>query len=226
MFFNSKLNGLPMNLQMFAEETGGGAGGKSGTPADVESNEEPHVPETDDDGDGESDDEQPKTYTQEQLEAAVKERAKRAEKLAYKKGIEAGKSEAQKLADMGDDEKKDYAIQKLQEQLDAANREKEQAAMMRTANDRLQEAGVNLSSERVEQYIVGADANETNERINDFTAMYNDLKAQIKADLLRNESVPKAGGSANKTNEEDIGSRIAKQFGSKSSLSDMFKAPK
>lgn len=226
MFFNSKLNGLPMNLQMFAEESGGGNGGNTTEPTETQNATEPLESENDSDGAGESDDEQPKTYTQEQLEAAVKERAKRAEKSAYKKGIEAGKSEAQKLADMGDDEKKDYAIQQLQEQLDAANREKEQAAMMRTANDRLQEAGLNLSSERVEQYIVGADADETNERINDFTAMYNDLKAQIKADLLRNESVPKAGGSASEANEEDIGSRIAKQFGSKSSLSDMFKAPK
>ncbi|GAX05449.1 hypothetical protein IWT25_00755 [Secundilactobacillus pentosiphilus] len=220
MLLNLFSNSLPMNLQYFAEDTGGsgGAGNSESTETTNLDDQQPTDPsDTKPDGkpgDNQStnpDDDKPKTFTQAEVEKMIAERTERERSKSYKKGIEAGKTEAEKLAKMGDDEKQQYKFEQMQNELENMKQEKARSEMVTTANYRLQEAHISLPSKSVERFVVGQDAEDTNTRLNDFISLYNDMKASVKNDLLRNGRVPKDKVNSANGTSEDVGARIAKQ---------------
>lgn len=219
MLLNLFSNSLPMNLQYFAEDTGGNGGSntESTDPTNTD-NQQPNDPSTskpDDDPNDDSstnpDDDKPKTFTQAEVEKMIAERTERERSKSYKKGIEAGKTEAEKLAKMGDDEKQQYKFEQMATELENMKQEKARSEMVTTANDRLQEEHISLPSKSVERFVVGKDAEDTNTRLNDFISLYKDMKASVKNDLLRNGRVPKDQVNSANGNSEDVGARIAKQ---------------
>lgn len=223
MFMNLNDTLLNMRLQYFAEDKGGGSGDtgteKTDTGTDVDDNQDSSQDDTTDDSK-----EDPKTFTQAEVDRMIAERAERERKKSYKQGIEAGKSEAEKLAKMGTDEKEQYEHDQMAEELKQLKLEKARSAMVTTANDRLQEADISVPSAMIEKFIVGDDAKDTDARLKDFMTLYSDMKSSIKDDLLRSNRLPKGSSSSTGHTEEDIGTRVAKQ-NQKQVESPFFKQP-
>ena len=118
------------NLQLFAEEDPG-AGANDTDNQENESHE----------GEPENDNQQPKTFTQEELDKIVQGRIAK-ERKSWEKHLEDQKTEAEKLAGMSEKEKKEYQAKKRQEDLDAREAAITQRELTAQAKVQLADKGI------------------------------------------------------------------------------------
>src|SRR5699024_10150050 len=99
--------------------------------------------------------EEVKTYTQEELEEIIKARAAR-EKKATEKAVE----EASRLAKMTEDEKREFEYEKLQEELAELKRKDAYYGLSREASKMLAEHDIQANDDLL-QFVVKDDAEGT-----------------------------------------------------------------
>lgn len=191
-------------MKLFDPDTGSGGRDPQGDPT-----QEPNLPTGDNPEDlpkdGANDGkESEKLYSKEELERIVSDRIKRERKKAFNDG----KTEAQKLAEMNEQQQEEYRIQQILDENNRLKAERDQAEMMTTANDSLKDANINLESDLVKTFVVGKDAEETNKRVNSFIELVNGIKKATKQDLLRGNRTPKDISDPTQIN---IGAKLSEQ---------------
>lgn len=170
----------PFNLQLFAEPGADPAaeGAQETDPAETGSKDEPEKAA--------------KTYTQEELDSIIRKRVKRAEDKARKEAEEAAatqiknaRTEAEKLARMNEEQKRQYEEEKKAKELDDLRAENERlkkaqehADLSRQAADMLQSDYNITATQDILDFVVGDDADTTKSRIDKFVAI---IKADRKA---------------------------------------------
>lgn len=170
----------PFSLQLFAEpEVDPAAEGAQEThPAETGSKDEPEKAA--------------KTYTQEELDNIIRKRVKRAEDKARKEAeeaaatqIENARTEAEKLARMNEEQKRQYEDEKKAKEMDDLRAENERlkkaqehADLSRQAADMLQSDHNITATQDILDFVVGDDADTTKSRIDKFVAI---IKADRKA---------------------------------------------
>lgn len=170
----------PFSLQLFAEPEADPAaeGAQKTDPAETGSKDEPEKAA--------------KTYTQEELDNIIRKRVKRAEDKARKEAeeaaatqIENARTEAEKLARMNEEQKRQYEEEKKAKEMDDLRAENERlkkaqehADLSRQAADMLQSDHNITATQDILDFVVGDDADTTKSRIDKFVAI---IKADRKA---------------------------------------------
>lgn len=129
-----------------------------------------------------------KTFTQAEVNEIIESRLARERKKAADE-----KSEAEKLAKMSAEEKADYQLKKLQQELEALKTQNARAEMVKTARSMLRDEGVDISDELV-SFIVADKAETTKENVKAFSTAYKRDLDQAVQEALKGRS-PKIGTS-------------------------------
>lgn len=146
---------LPLNLQYFADP------------------DEPNDPPTDPPADPPNDPpppadppaDPPKTYTQEELEEIIKDRVAR-EKKAAEKAVD----EAKKLAKMNEDQKKEYELEKLKNELEEYKKKDTYNSLSKEASRMLSEHDI-VASDELLSFVVKDTAEDTQASVESFAGL-------------------------------------------------------
>lgn len=227
-YYSKNQHLLPLNLQMFAEDTHTDA---HGDPASKQSNVDDTKPQKDKpvnpNGDKPKDngkpiapkDPKPNTInmTQAEFDAEIAKRAERAKQKGFEEGKQAGADEATKLKDMTESEQKDYKIQQLTNQLTQEQEEKKKHDLVDQTSNMFSQAGLNVTTDEIASFFVGKDANETSTKYKQAVAMINRLvNEQRKNNIQGAEPKTKIDNSDSHLEDPvEIGKRLAKNSNSK-----------
>lgn len=119
---------------------------------------------------------------------------------AWQKKQEEAISEAQKLAAMDEKQKADYERQKLEEKIEALEKEKTHAGLTREARKILSSEGVKVSDELLD-HLIGADAETTQKSVNGFVTAYKAAVEEGIKEALKGRT-PQTGGTKTLTKAE------------------------
>lgn len=145
---------LPLNLQFFADDT------DDTDNEDDKDNKDDK--DTSDDKDKKSDG---KTYTQDELEKIIKDRLKRADKEKAK-AIE----EAEKLAKMNEEQKKQYELEKLQKELEDYKKRDAFHGLSKEASKMLSEHEITVDDDLL-AFVVKDTAEDTQAAVKSFVSL-------------------------------------------------------
>lgn len=176
---------FPMNLQFFAENPAAGADDASDTGAPDEAESTTQV-------DGSSDNGQPKTFTQEEVDKMVEKRMARYDR-AHQKEVESAKSEATKLAKMNKDQKKDYELQQAQQKAQDAEAQLARYQLRDTVRKQLVDGGFTPEESDID-LVVTADAETTKQNGDALLAMVERIRNDERQKTLSG-STPKVSGT-------------------------------
>src|SRR5699024_6497619 len=112
--------------------------------------------------------EESKTFTQDEVEGIVKQRLARAEKQK-----EQAVKEAEKLAKMNEAEKQQYEFEKTQQELEEMKRQINYFELSKVATNILSENGI-VANDDILQLVVKDNAETTNDSVVAFTNMVSD----------------------------------------------------
>jgi len=216
-------NKLPMTLQYFADPNPDGDGGElaqsqtaqeatasfvAGVTQSAESSQSSTASTAS--STANSTDSQPfRTFaTQEQLNQFVASRADRAYQKGKSEGKEDGKSEAEKLAGMTEDQKKQAKIDDILAENAQLKAAKVREDMTVNVQNRLAEHGLTLSNDEA-QLLVTDDADSTDTNTNKFMKLVDRIVADEKKKLFKG-STPTRGGE-NQPDPKNIGAELSKQ---------------
>lgn len=175
---------FPMNLQFFAENPAAGADDASDTGAPNEAEAKPVEPGSDND--------QPKTFTQEEVDKMVQKRMARYDR-EHQKEIDSAKSEATKLAKMNKDQKKDYELQQAQQQARDAEAKLARYQLRDTVRKQLVDGGFTPEESDID-LVVTADAETTKQNGDALLAMVERIRNDERQKTLSG-STPKVSGT-------------------------------
>lgn len=96
---------------------------------------------------------------------------------ANQEALEKAKSEAEKLAQMSADQKKEYELEQLKAENEKLKAESMRSELGRSAASLLKEAKIDATTEMLD-FVVGKDAEDTKARIDKFVSI---IRAQVKA---------------------------------------------
>lgn len=175
---------FPMNLQFFAENPAAGADDASdtGAPDEAESKQ----------AEGGSDNEQPKTFTQAEVDKMVQKRMARYDR-DHQKEVESAKSEATKLAKMNKDQKKDYELQQAQQKAQDAEAQLARYQLRDTVRKQLVDGGFTPEESDID-LVVTADAETTKQNGDALLAMVERIRNDERQKTLSG-STPKVSGT-------------------------------
>lgn len=186
---------LPMNLQFFAEQ--GSPTPETGAPDGAE---------TDND---QSRDEGQKTFTQEEVDKILQKRMARYDR-DHQKELEdarnAGAEEANKLAKMTKDQRKEHELEEANRKAQDAQTELARYKMRDTARKQLVEGGYTPTDEDID-LIVTDKAETTQSNVNALLAMVERVKSATRDEMLKGET-PKVHGTPVKRPESLKGMSI------------------
>lgn len=177
-------NKLKLNLQFFSDEEG--------------KNEN-----TNDNGSEEEQDQQEEvTFTPEQQKKVdeIIERRLAKEKKNVDKKVKDAVEEAKKLAKMNKDEKSQYELQKLQDELNALRNEKALNDMKATARSMFLDKDINVTDELL-NLVVTSDAETTKQNVEAFSKILDSMVQSKVKEALRQDS-PKNVGSTGLTKQD------------------------
>ncbi len=109
-------------------------------------------------------------------------------------------TEAERLAKMTKDEKKDYEISKLKKQLEDAEKEKTRNSMSSTARKMLSDEGISIPDELL-MHLVSDSAENTKDSVSSFALMFKSAIKEAVAEKLKGNP-PKTGGETTMTKEQ------------------------
>lgn len=176
---------FPMNLQFFAENPAAGADDASDTGAPDEAENTTQV-------DGSSDNGQPKTFTQEEVDKMVEKRMARYDR-AHQKEVESAKTEAAKLAKMNKDQKKDYELQQAQQKAQDAEAQLARYQLRDTVRKQLVDGGFTPEESDID-LVVTADAETTKQNGDALLAMVERIRNDERQKTLSG-TTPKVSGT-------------------------------
>lgn len=177
-------NKLPMNLQFFAEgspapETGAPAGAQA---TDTEQQEQPQEGSQ-------------RTFTQEEVDKMVQKRMARYDR-DHQKELEdarnAGAEEANKLAKMTKDQRKEHELEEANRKAESAQAELARYKMRDTARKQLVEGGYTPTDEDID-LIVTDKAESTQQNVQAVLSMVERVKSSTRDEMLKGET-PKITG--------------------------------
>lgn len=180
---------FPMNLQFFAENPAAGADDASDTGAPDEAENTTQV-------DGSSDNGQPKTFTQEEVDKMVEKRMARYDR-AHQKEVESAKTEAAKLAKMNKEQKKDYELQQAQQKAQDAEAQLARYQLRDTVRKQLVDGGFTPEESDID-LVVTADAETTKQNGDALLAMVERIRNDERQKTLSG-TTPKVSGTQVKT---------------------------
>lgn len=165
---------------------------------------------------GENSEPKEKTFTQAELDDIIKERVARAEQKAEEKAEQKAKdaiAEAKKLEKMNREQKADYEREKLKKELEEYRRREARLNMKNEAKKLFKDSNVNSSDELLE--LVTADTfDQTQENVEAFTTILNDMvEAAVKDRLYSGspKSFTNGGGAVTRESIEAIDDPTARQ---------------
>lgn len=126
--------------------------------------------------------EETKTFTQDQLEEIVKQRLARAEKDKEKAVLE-----AEKLAKMNQEDKQKYEFEKLQRENEELKLEKNRYSMGREATKMLSEVGITADDDLLD-FVVKEDAESTKKAVQSFSKLLQTKVDEAVKDKLKGTS--------------------------------------
>ena len=174
---------LPLNIQAFAE-------GDDDGDDQVDNQNQNQDQQKDDKPKG-------KMYSQDEFEAALKDRLAR-EKKAAEKAIK----EAEKLAKMNEDERKQHEYEKLQKELEELRNEKQRNELAKEAFKMFKEQDIDAPDELLD-LVVRATAEDTQSSVNAVVKVVKELvEAGVKAKLAG--TPPKKNNSNKALTKADI----------------------
>lgn len=195
-----------IDLQLFAED---GQEGNSGDDPEGGNDGDQNEGGAGGEGNSNKSDDENKTFTQEELEAILRERLAQQERVNKKK-IEEAKSEAEKLAKMNEEQKKAYEQEKLQQQnaellKKIQDLEKVQAReeLSKSAASMLRENHKINATQDILDFVVGEDADVTNKNIEKFVAIIQADRKQVEIERATGNTPKNYGGSSKETTAFD-----------------------
>lgn len=130
-----------------------------------------------------------KTFTQEELDAIIqkeKGKAKRAAEKEYKAKLD----EAEKLRQMNAEQKAEYEAKKQADYIAELEAKINRSGLEKEASKMLSEGGI-VPDEEILGFVVKDDAESTQEAVNSFTALVNDLAGKKVNTLLKGKTPQK-----------------------------------
>ena len=138
-----------------------------------------------------------KTYTESELKKIIQDRVAR-----EKKGTEKAVAEAEKLAKMNADEKREHERQKLEEELAEYKRKDQFYSLSKEASKMLSEHNIHADDELL-SFVVKDDAEATQTAVNSFVSMFNEkVEEGVKQALSGNS--PRANTGNNVVSKKQI----------------------
>lgn len=195
-----KKNYLPLNLQLFAEES---EGETADNPEETEANEAEVNKES----------EQTKKYTDDEVNNIIDA------KFAKWK---AEQEEAKKLEQMNDDEKKQHELTKLEQEIETLRTEKALTEMSKVATKMLSEEKITINDNLL-NLLVREKAEDTKENVSAFVELIKEQREAIKSDVLASiKQKTLTVGNAETDSEGSIGKNLGKKYGAKKPESSYF----
>lgn len=181
------LNILNLNLQFFSEadDTGG---------SNPDNEEEIKTDETAE----EENEQEEKTFTQDQVDQIVKDRIARAEKDK----AEAVK-EAEKLAKMSADQKREYELDKLKRENEELKASQNRFELGKTATAILAESGI-VADDEILEIVVKEDAEKTNNAVKAFIALVDKVSDERMREKLKGNAPKKQQAKASTLTKQEI----------------------
>ncbi|MDU0479920.1 DUF4355 domain-containing protein [Staphylococcus chromogenes] len=151
---------------------------------------------------GENNEPKEKTFTQAELDDIVEKRVAREKKKAEQKAKDAA-AEAEKLAKMNREQKADYEREKLEKELERYRKQEARLNMKNEAKKLFKESNVDSSDELLE--LVTADTfDQTQENVEAFTTILNDMVETAVKDRLYSGSPKSFTNSGSAVTRESI----------------------
>jgi len=188
---------LRLNLQFFSQDDTGGSNPTDDNNADDTKDDQQDDQTDDKEKDDKSKDDEPK-FTQKQLDDIVKDRIKRAEQDKQ----EAIK-EAEKLAKMTADQKREYELEKLQRENEELKQAQTRYELGKEATKILAESGI-IASDEILDFVVKEDAETTSAAVKAFSDLVDKISDDRMKEKLKGTSPKKQQGVPGAKTKEDI----------------------
>src|SRR5690625_2580717 len=183
---------LRLNLQFFSQDdTGGSNAGQD----DTQNNENDDKEDSNKQDKNEQDE---KTFTQSELEEIIKQRLARAEKDKQ----EAIK-EAEKLAKMNAEQKREYELKKTQRENEELKAKLNRFELGKEATSMLSEQGI-VANDEILDFVVREDAEQTKTAVEAFSKLVKDLTEQLVREKLKGNSPTKQTTQTATMSKEEI----------------------
>lgn len=177
MSFDEQQHGLPMNLQFFAEQGNEGSDGAPNTES-----EQPN------DSEEKQDEQQAKTFTQDEVNKIVSQRLER-----QKEQLKAKEDEAKKLSRMNAEQKANYELEKANKRAEEAAAKLARYEMRDSAKQMLTDGGFNNADNSLLDLVVTDTAESTQENVNVLLNAIEAIREDERNKLLAGKT-PKVGG--------------------------------
>ncbi len=172
-----KTHSLPMMLQFFAEQGGEGSEGAPNTES-----EQPN------EGEEEQGEQQPKTFTQDEVNKIVSQRLER-----QKEQLKAKEDEAKKLSRMNAEQKANYELEKANKRAEEAAAKLARYEMRDSAKQMLADGGFNNADNGLLDLVVTDTAESTQANVNVLLTAIEAIREDERNKLLAGKT-PKVGG--------------------------------
>lgn len=130
-----------------------------------------------------------KTFTQAEVDDIVQKRLSKAEK-SFEKKIQERIDEAEKLRKMNAEEKAKYEAEKQADYIAELEAKINRSGLEKEASKMLSEAGI-VATDEILDFVVKDSAENTQETVNNFTALVNDLADKKVSEMLKGKTPKK-----------------------------------
>lgn len=179
MSFDEQQHGLPMNLQFFAEQNEGSNGAPD--------NEPDQTSESKNESD-KAQDNQPKTFTQDEVNKIISQRLER-----QKEQLKAKEDEAKKLSRMNAEQKANYELEKANKRAEDATAKLARYEMRDSAKQMLADGGFTVSDNALLDLVVTDNAETTQVNVETLLKAVEAIREDTRTKLLAGKT-PKVGG--------------------------------
>ena len=142
-----------------------------------------------------------KKYTDDDVDEIVKKRLSRAQKK-FEKEQQEKVDEAKKLAKMNADQKKDYQLDKIQQEAQEAKAKLAKYEMRDSASDMFNDQGITASREALD-LVTTSEAESTQSNVGKMVKVIQSMREQITKELTKG-STPRVSGNKSSITKEDI----------------------
>lgn len=133
-----------------------------------------------------------KTFTQADVDEIVQQRLKKAEK-SYARKMQEQLDEAEKLRQMNAEQKAEYEQEKQAKEIADLKAQVKRNALEKEASKLLSEAGI-VADDEILGFVVKEDAEGTQEAINRFSSLVNDIADKKVSEMLKGDTPKKIEG--------------------------------
>lgn len=176
-------------------------------PAGQNTSGDESTPNTDDKNDNAGDGD--KTFTQAQVDKLIQDREFRARKKGIEEGKRAGKSSAEKYAQMTDEEKQQAHINDILKENEQLKAEKNRSDMRNEVLNQLKDTGYQFTNEDVDT-LVSDDPDTTKHNVDNFKSMLDRVVKVTKKNMFKNNQIPNSNTQQNNA-APSFGELVAKK---------------